>query len=174
MKKVLMAFALIVLMAVPAMAVEIDGAYVTVDPTSAENGSVELCFFVQNDSSDAEWIGRFTYTLPTCMVITDAGYFVDPDGSFYATPIFTGVGTNVGNWEGWTASAYGFMGSTDNGYFYSTVSIDCACMMYTIGWELEGDQWGSPPHIVNGVLDFEVTCTTPTEESTFSKVKSLF
>ncbi len=176
MKKVLMALALTALIAFPASAVEIDGAYVTIDPATADVGTAELCFFVQNDSSDAEWIGYFNFVLPDCMTILDspAAWYSDPDASFYEVPVFSGYGTNVGTWEAWTSSGYGFLGSDDNGYFYCTVQIDCACMMYTIGWTLTGDLWGSDPHTVTGNLDFEVTCTTPTDETTISKVKALY
>ena len=176
MKRMLLVLSMLAVIATPTLAREIDGATVTLDPMNLPLGQVELCFHVTNDSQDAEWIGYFSFLLPPCMTIVDGtDYFVDPDGTFYVDPIFTAYSGQHGAWEGWTTSGYGFMGSSDNGYFYVTVDNQCECgTTQLIHWELQGDDWGDPPHFVEGDLEVFIECETATESSTFSILKALY
>ncbi len=176
MKKLMLVVSMVALIATPALAREIDGATVTLDPASLPLGPVELEFHVTNDSQDAEWIGYFSFLLPPCMTIVDGtDYYVDPDASFWADPIFTAYNGQHGAWEGWTSSQYGFLGSTDDGYFYVTVDNQCDCGTYQlIHWELQGDLWGSDPHFVEGDIEVFIECETATETSTFTTLKALY
>ena len=179
MRKLLTLLVLTVLLATPALADrDISGSYVTVDPVEAETGIVELCFYAWNNSSTFEWITDVTITLPTCMtILADPPATATPEEgfNFNAEPIFTGYGTNVGNWHGEDDYGYGFLFGLMGGYFCMTVQIDCECdIIYNIHWELQGDGYGDEPHFVEGDLDFTVLCSTPTEDGTWSDVKALY
>jgi len=176
MKKLFLAFSVLALIAAPSVAREIAGATVTVSPTNIPLGVSELEFFVQNASSDAEWIGHIGIVLPDCMtIVAGTDHYTDPDGSWYALPTFSIQAPNIGFWDGWTTSGYGFIGSTDNGYFYFSVDNACPCnTTQLIHWELQGDGWGSDPHFVEGDLEVFIECVTAVETSTFSAVKALY
>ena len=176
MKRMLLVVSMLAILVTPTLAREIDGAGVVVDPANIPQGSVELSFYVYNDSQDAEWIGYFGFILPDCMTIVDGtAWSYDPDASWYAEPIFTAYSGQYGAWEGWTSSGYGFMGSTDDGYFYVTVDNQCECGTYQlIHWELVGDDWGDPPHMVEGDLEVFIECETATESTTFGALKALY
>ncbi len=177
MRKLLTLLALTALLATPALADRnIDGSYVTVTPVDSENGVVELCFYAFNNSTDIEWITDVTITLPTCMVILDEPpATATSDGSFNVEPVFTGYGTNVGNWHGVDDFNFGFIFGQSGGTFCFTAQIDCDCEAdYQIHWELQGDLFGDPPHFVEGDLPYDVLCGTPTEDSSWGTVKALY
>ena len=181
MKRMLTILALLALTAGSALAQDISGSTVTVDPTESENGVVFLCFTVTNSSLDFEWIADITLTLPACMTILDvppasADPAVGSDPFNPDAPIaFTGYGTNVANWSGTDSFGFGFLTGENAGVFCVSVEVNCACdNVYPIVWDLAGDGFGGAPHVLNGTLDFSVLCSTPTEDSSWGDVKALY
>ncbi len=62
MRKLIIAFALMMIIAVPAMADRsVEGSTVTIDPVEGENGIMELCFEVWNGSNFLGNIGAGFY-----------------------------------------------------------------------------------------------------------------
>lgn len=178
MKKLLATLALIGLLAAPVLARDISGSTVTMTPVETENDVETLCFEVYNASTDFEWLTDVTISLPTCMTILDtppASATVLNGVPFNVIPDFIGYGTSVARWTGYDNYFFGFMPGGCIAQFCITVSINCACdNVYPIQWDLVGDGIGGTPHALNGNLDFTVLCSTPTEESDWSDIKSLY
>jgi len=181
MKRLLTILALLALCAGPALAQNIGGSTVTVDPTEDTNGISYLCFTVTNGSTDFEWISDVIITLPACMTILDvppasaAPAVGAADFNSGATVTFEGYGTNVAHWSGNDEFGYGFLLGENAGVFCITVELNCACdNLYPISWTLLGDTFGDPPHTTAGALDFLVLCSTPAASSSWGDVKSLY
>jgi len=178
MKKLLTTLALVAIFAVPGFALDISGSFVDVAPFEAENGTTELCFYVYNGSEDFEWVADITITLPACMTILDpppASATPEDGTSFNVAPAFDGYGTNVAHWYGTDAYGFGFLYGLSGGYFCVTVEIDCACdNVFPIHWDIAGDGYSGEPHLVNGESPFTVLCSTSTDRSSWSNVKSLY
>lgn len=181
MKRLLSIIALLALCAGPALAQNIGGSTVTVNPVEDENGVTYMCFTVTNGSVDFEWISDVIITLPSCMTILDVPpASADPaPGSepfnSAATVAFEGYGTNIAHWSGADEFGYGFLLGENAGNFCITAELNCACdNLYTISWTLLGDGFGTPPHTLAGSFDFLVLCSTPTESGSWGDIKALY
>lgn len=178
MKRLLATLALMALVAAPGLARDISGSYVTVDPFEGENGTLELCFFAFNGSTDFEWVESVVITLPDCMTIVDpppASATPEDGTSFNVEPAFTGYGSSVATWFGEDAYGFGFLYGLSGGYFCVTVEADCACdNVFPVQWEIIGDGYNDEPHYATGMLDFTVLCSTSTDHNSWSNVKSLY
>jgi len=163
---------LVLALAVPAAAFEIDGATVTlISPTSvAPGGTYTMLFTVQNASSDAEWIvdihisfpggvldqssmgheliatGRPSFAMTVDPTVPKA-MWDDNDGGY--GEIYSTEACDV--WVDWTAPAV-FPGTQ-------------------IFWELWGDVYGAEPHYVNGYIDLAVTAV---DQATWSSIKAMY
>lgn len=181
MKRLLSIIALLALCAGPALAQNIGGSTVTVDPVEDENGVTYMCFTVTNASTDFEWISDVIITLPGCMTILDVppasaepAVGSQPFNS-EATVSFEGYGTNIAHWSGADEFGFGFLTGENAGEFCISVEINCACdNVYPIGWTLLGDTFGDPPHTAGGSIDFLVLCSTPTEDNSWGDIKALY
>ncbi len=181
MKRLLSILALLALCAGPALAQDISGSTVTVDPVEDQNGVTYMCFTVTNGSLDFEWLTDVIITLPACMLILDVppataspGPGSEPFNSA-ATVTFEGYGTNIAHWSGADEFGYGFLLGENAGEFCITVEINCACdNIYPMGWTLLGDTFGDPPHTAGGSIDFLVLCSTATTDGTWGNIKSLY
>jgi len=181
MKRLLSLIALLALCAGPALAQNIGGSTVVVDPVEDQNGVTTMCFTVTNASVDFNWLTDVLITLPSCMTILDtppasaapaAGSVAFND---IATVTFEGYGTNIAHWHGADEFGYGFLLGENAGVFCITVQINCACdNLYPVGWTLLGDSFGDPPHTLAGSLDFLVLCSTPTSSGSWGDVKALY
>jgi hypothetical protein len=165
---------LVLVLATPVMAREIDGATVTlVSPTSVTPGVTQtMLFTVQNASSDAEWIAQVEIHFPGGVLHQETmGYQVlvaSPLRPNFTMTVYPTVPTAV-----WADGNGGY------GEIYSTESCD-VWVDWTaptpieppvITWELWGDVWGAEPHYVTGTIDLVVT---PVEMSTWSAIKALY
>ncbi len=130
---------------------EIDGANIVVDPTQyIPGGSGTFTFTCTNASSDTEWIDSVAITFPAGVTVTGSTdmdvvgqtRYLEYDGT-------TGDGVTVsfGNWNG----GYGNIYSTDVAEADISLSFDAGLSgPLTIDYHISGDEWGSPPHDVNG------------------------
>ena len=171
--------ALIVLLAIAVLAMpafagrEIEGANVTlVSPVSMTVSTTYLFeFWVQNDSSDAEWITDVEISFPDGFVLYEATMgFTEiaagrPSWDMYIPPI-----DHTAVWED-NDAGYGEIYSTEG----TLVWIECTTpdVFYTdcIYWSLTGDEYGAEPHSVCGCIDFVIT---PVEEVTWGSIKALY
>jgi hypothetical protein len=181
MKKLLSLLAMLALCAGPALAQNISGSTVTVDPIEDHNGVTHMCFTVTNGSVDFEWLTDVIITLPACMTILDTPpASADPAAGSSAfnsgaTVDFEGYGTHIAHWSGADSFGYGFLLGENAGVFCLSVQVNCACdNLYPLGWTLLGDTFGAPPHTLAGTVDFVVLCSTPTDESSWGDVKALY
>ena len=164
----------IVVLSLPAWAGrEIEGATVTlISPTAMTvNHVYTFEFFVQNASSDAEWITDVQISFPDGFTL------------YEATMGFTEIATGRPSWDMYIPSVNhtAIWEDNDGGYgeIYSTegtlVWIDCTTpdMFYTdcIYWQLKGDEYGADPHVVCGCIDFIITAV---EEITWGSIKALY
>ena len=165
---------LVLTLALPLMAREIDGATVTlVSPAYATPGATQtMLFTVQNASSDAEWIAQIEIHFPGGVLHQETmGHEVivpsTPRPNFTMT-VYPTIPTAV-----WADGNGGY------GEIYSTESCDVwvdwtapsPIEPATITWELWGDVYGSEPHYVTGTIDLIIT---PVEDSTWSSIKALY
>ena len=174
MKRLLLALALVALFTAPALADRsMAGGYCNlIGPTTANPGDlVTFEFYVWNGSTDTEWTADVIFTFPECFEVT-GGYY--DDGGAGWSFVFNGIGTNVGAFNDGDGG-YGEIYGSEGGTFYVEVLLgtDCECGPVTIHWFQQGDIWGSDPHFVEGDLPFTI-CGTPTEDATWSSVKSLY
>jgi len=168
--KNLLVIAAILIIAIPAAAREIDGAYVSlVSPTEvAPGGSYTFMFWVQNDSSDAEWIANVHITFPADFVLDAASMgFTElapgrPSFDMY-------VVDNVACWDD-NDGGYGEIYSTEGTNLWIDGTVGPAGR-YTIFWEIWGDEWGSEPHYVSGEIDLSVSAV---DEASWSSIKAMF
>jgi len=173
MRTMIVLFAIAVL-AMPAFAGrEIEGAQVTLmSPMGMSPGQVYTFeFWVQNASSDAEWITNVQISFPD-------GFTLYPE-----TMGFDEIAAGRPSWDMYVPiiDHTAFWVDNDAGYgeIYSTegtrVFIDCLTpdTFYTdcIFWQLEGDEYGAEPHSVCGCIDFIVT---PVAEVTWGSIKALY
>ena len=164
----------IVVLVLPATADrEIDGASVTlISPTSI--GASEIYtfeFWVQNESSDAEWITDVEISFPD-------GFTLYPE-----TMGFAEIATGRPSWDMYVPPVdhTAIWEDNDTGYgeIYSTegtlIWIDCMTpdQFYTdcIYWTIDGDEYGDPPHSVCGCIDFVITAV---ESVTWGAIKALY
>ncbi len=168
----LLVVSLVIALAVPALALEIDGATVTlVSPASVTPGVTQtMLFTVQNASSDAEWIASVEIHFPGGVLHqeTMGHQMITATRPNFAMAAYPTVPTAV-----WADGNGGY------GEIYSTEACDVwvdwtapsPIEPATITWELWGDIWGGEPHYVTGVIDLVVT---PVELSTWSSIKALY
>ncbi len=173
MRTLLVLFAIAIL-AIPAWAGrEIENAEVTlVAPTSmAPNTIYTFEFWVQNASSDAEWITNVEISFPDGFTLYPETMGFDeivagrPSWDMYVPPI-----DHTAIWED-NDGGYGEIYSLEG----TMVRIDCLTpdTFYTdcIYWHLQGDLYGAEPHEVCGCIDFVVT---PVEHVTWGSIKALY
>ncbi len=163
---------LVLTIALPLTAREIDGATVTlVSPVSITPGATQtMLFTVQNASSDAEWIASVEIHFPGGVLHQETmGHqmLAAPRPNFAMT-VFPTIPTAT-----WTDNNGGY------GEIYSTESCDVwvdwtapsPIVPAVITWELWGDVWGAEPHYVTGTIQLVVT---PVEERTWSSIKAFY
>jgi len=175
MKKLLTTVALLALFVAPSFAQSLGGSYVNlVSPTTVDPGDtgVVFQFYVWNASTDAEWVTDVVFTFPSCFTVTAGSYTYtgsNPAWTFTFTP--SGYIANFNDGD----AGYGEIYGGDGGTFFVTVNVGVGCPPgpATVHWSLTGDDWGSPPHFVEGDVEFTIGGTA-TEVSTWSSVKALY
>ena len=137
-------------------------------PQPVASNTFELVVEVTGESSDDEYIDRFTIQLPTQWTINQV---VAPPAN--TEPICTGTalaGWTPANWVYWQKNT-GFpsncgLWDTDPSnnvhQFIINVTVpDCSGTPWTLDWTIEGDEWpfSDPPHSTSGTLHIN-TCET--------------
>lgn len=176
MKRMLIAIALVALAVSPALADRdmTGGTCEIVAPETANPGdTVTFEFLVCNNSPDYEWTAAVYFTFPTCMTVIGGSYDPTSAGGGTLTFDFT-YNTNTAFFDDGDAG-YGEIYDGDCGTFYVDVEIgaECECGPVLIHWEQIGDVYGAEPHFVEGDVSFTL-CETPTDDATWSAVKSLY
>ena len=167
----ILAIALLVLPATAGR--EIEGAEVTlVSPISMGAGQVYTFeFWVQNESSDAEWITDVQISFPDGFTLyPETMGFAElatgrPSWDMYIPPV-----DHTAIWED-NDAGYGEIYSTEG----TLVWIDCLTPteFYTdcIYWTLIGDEYGAEPHTVCGCISFVITAV---EDATWGAIKAMY
>jgi len=170
----LLVLLLVLALAMPALAREIDGVIVTlVSPASVSPGITQtMIFTVQNASSDAEWIASIEIHFPGGVLHQETmGHEVIVPST--PRPDFTMMTFPTIPTAQWTDANGGW------GEIYSTEACDVwvdwtapvPLTNQVITWELWGDVYGAEPHYVTGTIQLVVT---PVEPSTWSSIKALY
>jgi len=174
MRALIVLFAILVL-SLPAFAGrEIEGATVTlVAPTSMTVSTTYLFeFWVQNASSDAEWITDVQIAFPDGFTLfpETMGFDMIPSTTRPSWDTYVPVVDHTAIWED-NNGGYGEIYSTEG----TRVFIECTTpdVFYTdcIYWTIYGDEYGAEPHSVCGCIDFVIT---PVEEITWGSIKALY
>jgi hypothetical protein len=133
----------------------IDTSTVTLESVNdADLSNVVINLIGENGSSDAEWWNRLTVELPVGWSIVSLDVEDAEPGSLYSTPTGTGVGTNVAGWyaNDPPCGGFGFLLSADtNDEARFIITVDTtggAGGQVTIPYMIEGDTWGSDPHVI--------------------------
>ncbi len=126
----------------------IDGSTVNaLTPSVLRTGvPLTLCFNVTVYSPDLEYMDRFEVDLPDSWTVNDVASAGDDSLA----------GVNAGNVVYWQSLNYGSgWGTWENGTydFCATVTLPgCTGSPWSLPWTIFGDQYGSEPHSVNGVI----------------------
>jgi hypothetical protein len=173
MKKLLIAIAILAI-AAPAMAREIEGAFVDlVDPAANElipGATMTLKFIVQNDSSDAEWLTDVHIAFPDGFVLHESTMAYDmivagrPSWDQYVPPV-----DHTAIWED-NNGGWGEVYSTEFTHVYIDVTIPDQ-LYGCIYWSLWGDEYGDEPHWVCGCIDVGFS---PVEDATWGAIKAMY
>ncbi len=174
MKKVLSLLALLALIATPALADRsMAGSYVVTDPISVTAGTtVPVMIEFYNGSVDVEWMTYGFVQLPSNLTFVSVDGYDNPcSGSPFDITISGGL-LEVTDPDGGWGNLYDMCSL----YVFTTVEVpaDAECGWLAISWGMQGDIYGDEPHYVEGTTDFEVVCTTGTENSDWSTLKALY
>jgi hypothetical protein len=132
----------------------ISGSVLTVESVDdTDPSNVVISLLGENVSTDLEYWDLVTVELPAAWSIVSLNAEEVEAGSFYEFPTMAGVGTNVGTWSKSDAgcSGLGFLRSADVNdlaRFILTVNSNGVGGAVTVSYMIEGDSWGSSPHVV--------------------------
>jgi Peptidase family C25/Propeptide_C25/FlgD Ig-like domain len=134
---------------------DITGSFVICD-TSVFNPGTEMVwnFAAFNNSTANEWIKNLWLTFPPGIEVLSASNAYGGDGGPMLWDGTTGDDITV-NWNGEAQNGSGYLHNDEVASWNVTVQIgDNFASDIQIGWELEGDGYGNPPHNVTGELNF--------------------
>ena len=128
-------------------------AYSTTWPVVAGT-TVNLSIYVQNESSDAEWIDSVNVAFPAGITVNSISNMMVVNGTRYLEGSPVTAGDTSAAWFNWDGG-YGNLYSTDLGMATVNVTIDAAYVgdVY-FDWFLAGDIFGAEPHEVSGTFVF--------------------
>lgn len=132
----------------------ITGSTLTVDVAEFTPGATEnWTFTVTNASTDSEWLKDVIITFPAGVTINSATNFVGGDGGDLVPDNTSGNGVTI-TWHGVTSSGWGVVyGNGDTAT--ATVNVTTSPSLTTsinLPWQLNGDVYGSEPHVLNGSI----------------------
>ncbi len=176
MKRILVLLTLLAAVAAPALADrDMTGSWAEIQAPAIANPGDTVVFklFVFNGSPDLEWTREVIIYFPENFDVLDGWY--DDLGQDWAFDF--SIDGFHGNIAVFTDADGGFGEIYDGtgGEFYAQVylheNVDCGPIH--IDWKQWGDGYGSDPHWIRGELPY-VLCVIPTQESSWSTVKSLY
>jgi hypothetical protein len=137
---------------------EIDGAVMySTDFPPMPGQTVDVMVYLQNESSDAEWLDSASVTWPAGISVNSSTDFVVVTNAahYLATNGATGDGATV-EWNNWDGD-YGNIWSTELAVATMNVTVDAgyAGDVY-FDYHISGDVFGSEPHDVWGSFVFEI------------------
>ncbi|MBN2226676.1 MAG: hypothetical protein JW763_04875 [candidate division Zixibacteria bacterium] len=132
---------------------EIDGASIYTNDAYQPGTSSTMTFFLQNASSDAEWLDACTVTFPAGVTVdaAAANFVVAASPTHYlASNGETGAGPVTLTWFD-DNGGYGNIYSTELAEAAIDLTFDASLSgNITFDWTISGDIYGSPPHDVSG------------------------
>lgn len=119
--------------------------------------TVNLPLHVTCNSPDDEWLLMVDLHLPAGVTVNSATELVSPGGNFpWNGETGTGISTS---WGSGGVGSSGYLSSGQSGNTTVNLSFDSSLTEdVVIGWNVSGDDWGSPPHEISG----EIVLTTLT------------
>ncbi len=130
---------------------EIGDAYIAAIGQYAPGGTMNIDFFLQNASSDAEWIDGATIDFPAgCVVNSSTNFVVTTSTTKYLT---TDGATGDGALVTWydADGGYGNIYSTEAAIASVNISFDAGLTgNITCDYTISGDDYGNPPHDISG------------------------
>ncbi len=134
---------------------DISGSYVTCDSTVFHPGSVAVWHFAAyNNSTSNEWVKNIWLTFPPGVTVNSASQAYGASGGVMMWDGTTGEGVTV-NWNGEAPNGSGYLrcGETATWLVHVEIGENFASDIQ-VGWEMEGDGYGSPPHTDSGEINF--------------------
>jgi hypothetical protein len=131
---------------------EIEGAEWWTDMGYTPGATMPMVLYVTNASSDAEWLDEATLDFPDGVTVVDATDLTVLDNDRFLTyDGSTGNGALVTWYDG--DGGYGNIYDTETAATVVTLHFDSSLSgPIDIPWTLSGDDWGSDPHDITGVL----------------------
>lgn len=115
--------------------------------------TTDWVFTVYNNSPDDEWVTDVNILFPTGVTVNSATNFVGGNGGDMIYDQTTGEAVQV-NWHGETSLGYGVL--HDGQSAVATVNVTTSTEFagnITLGYQIIGDGYGVPPHIVEGTME---------------------
>lgn len=132
----------------------IAGSTLTVDVSEFSPGATEnWTFTVSNASTDAEWLTDVIITFPSTVTVNSATNLVGGSGGELTPDNTSGSGITI-TWHGVNSSNDGLIHGAETAV--ATVNVTIAPAQTTsisLPWQLNGDVYGSEPHILTGSMD---------------------
>jgi hypothetical protein len=171
MKKSLLMFLILSVMAIPAAA-NMSGCWAEVRaPYTANPGdTVVFEIYYENQSPDGEGTNSVVAIFPETYTILQSWYDDLGQGWDYS---FSASG-DFGSIAHFDATTPQMMPGT-GGHFFLEVFIrpNNPCGPFTIRWKQYGDRTGTPDHWISGLIEYDL-CGVPTQDSNWSSIKSLY
>ncbi|MDZ4121657.1 MAG: choice-of-anchor D domain-containing protein, partial [Candidatus Cloacimonadaceae bacterium] len=132
----------------------IAGSTISLDAYEYNAGStVDWTFSVHNASVDNEWIQGISLSFPAGVIVNSATSFVGGSNGNMNPDISSGDGITI-NWFGQNSEGWGVL--LPNETALATVNLSIAPSfsgLISLPYQIDGDDYGSEPHSLQGVLD---------------------
>jgi hypothetical protein len=107
---------------------------------------------VHNASTDDEWLKDVFIDFPTGVTVNSATHFVGGTNGNLTYDNTTGNGAYV-NWHGEDASGWGVIKGNETATATISVTISSSfTSQINLSYQINGDVYGSEPHVVNGTM----------------------
>ncbi len=130
---------------------DITGSYVECIPGAFMPGETgDWYLVVYNNSSDDEWLEDVWVTFPTGVTVNSATDFTGGSGGDMIWDGTTGENVTL-HWHGEDGNGWGVVRDGETAEVIVNLTFDDT-LPYTIDfpWEIQGDEYGDPPHIIDG------------------------